>query len=300
MKNIDHNTITETDEYLIYLNKQFLYFLEYINKDIEKVYHYTSEDILNLILQNSTLRFSNINYLNDECEFTYLFMVLDDLIPQYRNIYSKDFCDYIKETCSYYCDENHYYICEEIRKDLDRQYYVSSFSQNNDSLALWTLYTKNKDFMGCNFAINTNEIYKYLNCSYMSGRVIYSRKEQVNILNELIASWFIKFEQSNYIEYFLGDIRDKLYKYALFFKHPAFEQEQEYRFICQADNYKIITNDDGKQYIDIPFKSNSAIKKITITPTQNKTVYIEKYKSILKKYKCENINITTSSIPFCI
>ena len=87
------NLYSETDKYLFFLEKQYSCFLDYINKNISNIYHYTSNKTIEKILKTSTLRFTNINELNDEYEFSYLFSVLFDRLPFYRMQYSKDYCD---------------------------------------------------------------------------------------------------------------------------------------------------------------------------------------------------------------
>ncbi len=296
------NIYSETDEYLFLFHKQHCNFFEYINKDIETIYHYTSNETIEKILQTSSLRFTNINNLNDECEFTYLFTVLYDRISSYRYKYSKEFCDNLLDVCLNYCNDKYYFIGENIQKDIERQYYISSFSHSNDNLALWTLYTKDKNFIGCNFGIKIDKLQQesILNGPIFSGSVIYSEKEQIKILDELVASWYHYYETISFDEYFKGDIHDALYKYALFFKHPAFEQEHEYRLIYYPADQQGIQNENDKRYIDIRFNLKNAISNVKLSPTQREKNNIEAMEKIFSNYNVLDKVIEISDIPFRI
>lgn len=61
MNYIDTNLFSETDDYLIFFDKQLTYFLNYINKNTKLVYHYTSNNVIKEILKSSSFRFSNIS-----------------------------------------------------------------------------------------------------------------------------------------------------------------------------------------------------------------------------------------------
>ena len=49
------NLYSETDKYLFFLEKQYSCFLDYINKNISNIYHYTSNKTIEKILKTSTL-----------------------------------------------------------------------------------------------------------------------------------------------------------------------------------------------------------------------------------------------------
>lgn len=295
------NSSYEDNEYLLFFRKLYQHFLHYINREIDEVYHYTSIDTMNLILTNSTMRFSNINYLNDECEFTYFYLILADLLPQYRIKYSQYFCDELNDICSEYCNDNYYYVGDDIKKDLDRQYYIASFSLTDDNLALWTLYTKDKNFIGCNFGINPNKICLYNDDEILfKGAVIYDREEQENILNEVIACLSFKYENSSDKKCFRNCLKKVLSQYALFFKHHAFKQENEYRFIYYPSNEFDVQNIDTKPFIDISFNTEIDIQNVRLSPTLRENCHIKYIKEMFKKHNANTENFTFSDIPFCL
>lgn len=292
---------TEVIRILSFLSKQYDYFTKYINDNIEDVYHYTSLETIKCILNNGTLRFTNINFLNDECEFTYLFIVLSDMIFNYRFKYDKLFCDFLESICSEYCNNEAYFIGAEIKSDTNRQYYISSFSLCDDSLSLWTLYTKDRNFIGCNIGINPNKVSIYdLTGKLLRGKVIYNRKEQENILNELIASWYLFYEKTSLKQEFCSYMQNMLYKYALFFKHSAFEQEQEYRFVYYNEDKLNIQNEEEKPFIDIPFNAQNDIQSVKLSPTLRENMYINDIRNEFQKSYATTQNFSFSDIPFCL
>lgn len=291
---------SETDDYLSFFFKQHCHFFDYINNNIEEVYHYTSNETIEKILETSSLRFTNINELNDECEFTHLFTILYDRIPYYKLKYNEEFCNNLLEVCSKYCNEVYYYIGENLKNDIERNYYVMSFSLEDDNLSLWTLYTKEKNFIGCNFGINVEgfKCIQYINGPIWGGAVIYSEDEQIKILDELIASWYHYYEKASYLEYFNGDIHDALYKYALFFKHPAFEHEKEYRYIYYPADSNGIQEYNNKSFIDIQFNLKESISKVKLSPTLREEVYLKQIEKLFKKYNSKTEIFEISDIPF--
>lgn len=298
----DFDLYSETDNYLFFFHKQYCYFLDYINKDVKTIYHYTSIETMENILKTSSLRFTNINDLNDECEFTFLFTILHDRISFYRLKYDKEFCDNLLDVCLKYCDENCYYVGERVKKDIERDYYISSFSHADDNLPLWTLYTKEKNFIGCNFGVDRQSFktIEYTNGPVWMGNVIYSEKEQIRILDELIASWYNYYEKVKFDNYFKGDIHDALYQYALFFKHPAFEHEKEFRFIYHPANNNEFNIFNEKRYIDIKFNLIDEIKSVKLSPTLKENIHIENIKKLFKRYNTKTQTFEISDIPFCV
>lgn len=48
----EENLYSETDKYLFFLEKQYSCFLDYINKNISNIYHYTSNKTIEKILKH--------------------------------------------------------------------------------------------------------------------------------------------------------------------------------------------------------------------------------------------------------
>ncbi len=283
----------------IFLDKQYGYFINYINKGTGIVYHYTSLDTMSKILTNSTLRFSNINFQNDECEFTYFYLLLEEHLKEYKWNYDTAFCKYLDNICAEYCASPFYYFGPDIQRNINRQYYISSFSITDDNLALWTLYTKEKGFIGCNFGINPKQVSIYTDNDLLtSGMVIYDREEQENILKEILSMIFYKYQKNFEPENFLEKVAKTLNKYALFFKHPAFEQEKEYRFVYKPTENFNIQNFENKPFIDLPLNVMTDIKCIRLSPTLRDSFYINEIKKLFKKHKIITNKFDISKIPF--
>lgn len=91
---------------------------------VNSLYHYTSTEVLNIILQTSTFRASNIFYLNDSKEYT-------TGLEKLKNIFA-DNDEYSK-------------ILKKMEKDDGKSFpglYTISFSKEPDSLHQWITYAK--------------------------------------------------------------------------------------------------------------------------------------------------------------
>lgn len=297
MQKDDLGLYSETDNYLLFFHKQYCHFLNYINKDIETVFHYTSIETMEKILKTSSLRFTNINHLNDECELTYFFLILEEYLLCNKLKFGEEFCANIINICAEHCDLPFYFMNHHIQQHPNRQFYISSFSLTDDNLSLWTLYTKEKNFMGCNFGITPQKISIYTpDNSLIYGKVLYNQIEQEAILDEIITNIFYKYETAN--DTFWDNVNTILYKYALFFKHPAFEQENEYRLIYYPSETFNIQNKMDKPFIDIPFNIENDINNVKLSPTLRERKNLQDIKNLFKQYKVLTKDFTTSNIPF--
>ncbi|WP_278398518.1 hypothetical protein [Lactobacillus acetotolerans] len=96
------------------------------------VYHYTSEDALNKMLQNKTLWFTNAYYLNDCTELNYFVNLVKELSDQL--IYELP-----NDGISGLCKQTITLLLREIYRCL-KNVFVFSTSLNNDSFTLWNAY----------------------------------------------------------------------------------------------------------------------------------------------------------------
>lgn len=137
--------------------------IEFDDCDIFKVNHYTSADGLYGIFENRTLRFSNIDFLNDKYELWQGLNAIADIV----NINTNEF--------------------EQLKTDeFEEHLFVCCFSLEEDSLPMWNYYTKESTCKGYNICFSLNELLvsfiernEFLkNCDISYGRVEYINRNK--------------------------------------------------------------------------------------------------------------------------
>lgn len=310
-------------------------FKEFIQKDIfslgssyktvnsvDFLFHYTNINALNSILEKNTLWITKADYLNDITEYQYTERLIQEILKQQE----------VEEYIKVLVDK----IIDATRKKLEKSY-ILSLSNNNDSLALWSNYTR---FEGYNFGINLHDFEKliyegtakiitnnekamkciefiedtmYLNCEVKLDKVIYDVTEQTKLILEVIESansFYIKhsnnIESNGTIVPYIHHIVSTLFSMFIFFKNPCFESEEEYRmvFIMDNDEYKEdgiihhrISNGAFVPFIKLKFDENIPISSIKIGPRNNADISIKGMKSLMKSRGYNNIDVKKSNIP---
>lgn len=252
------------------------------NRDL-KIYHYTSPSGFRGIIENHTLRFTDRNFLNDYSEGIH---VMDLCI---NNI------DYLLSEHEQFRKEL-FKSCQERKKEPQTDdFYVHqcSFSTVEDSLCLWNYYTKGDNIQGYNLCFKSEELCAKLRLTsdmedgslptIWRGEVIYDTDQQLEIVKEIINSFFILSEEDNNHKHYKFTIKylvDKLMIAGMFFKKDFFEIEKEYRFVLDLHmdpNSGKFTAINEKQkyyekngilipYVDIIFDPDALIQ-IGISPT---------------------------------
>lgn len=246
--------------------------LSEINIDL---YHYTSASAMKSILDNRSLRFTKIDFMNDVEEIEYALHILDNLIDINKNL---------KE-------ETKTKIKDQLmikRKDyFFGNTYVMSFSSNGDLLPVWTHYGredgysikfakelfKSMDYTDTTF-IGSGNGSNYHTYSIRVNEVIYDDIIQKKIISDLLneIDYFDRNNGEQYINILLNLIVDIL----VFFKNPGHKSEKEYRLVVTFENnsYKehILKHRVFKgafiPYVEYPINLNY-IRKIKIGPNNN-------------------------------
>ena len=276
-----------------------------------RIYHYTSPEGIKGILTQNEIWFSNTKFLNDSTENNYIY----SLFPKYPDIYKevlleKYFFDLIRKVADSYLQKDWCYLDDNVW--WADNIYVASFSKSKDNLGLWNYYTKNSNSVGYNlgfdyipFNISSNEL------KYIHGEVIYDKKKQVKLLKEIILQYNKIFKdykndietnqltKNNFIKSFI----DIIELYNIFFKNPAFRDEQEYRCaIYNVINYAGIMPEtriiDGVfiPYLKIRYDLN-ALYSIGISPSNNKELLQKGIEFFLKTKSIYRPEIWCSKIP---
>lgn len=115
--------------------------------------------------------------------------------------------------------------------------YISSFSLDPDSLAMWSYYSKGNKCEGYNIGFCPSEIIDSLESMFFNKEikaeifpVVYTEKEQKNYIRSLVLKL-----QEHYAEEYKDQIRciisEQLCKWKLIFKSEYFQHEKEVRII---------------------------------------------------------------------
>ena len=281
----------------------------HIQTNKNELYHYTSSSGLKNILNSKKIWFSNVEYLNDEEEIYYTYKLAIDVANDLKATLNKNF---YSDTISIL----EKYLKQKESQEQPRDYYVASFSEEKDSLSLWNYYTKSPNSVGYNICFTIKDIINsqienlkstFDTSKIFLGKIIYDPEQQKNIIKEsLIAFNNLYIKEKDYKNciminmHYWFSIRDC----SLFFKHPAFEQEKEFRVIlpisnCVKDNSSIKIRESGLffiPYIEIGFESQNVIS-VTCSPTAKNQLIQAGVKKMLSAYKYNSIPVEISNIP---
>lgn len=289
------------------------------------IFHYTSLEGLNGILTTGALFATDIYRLNDLSESTYTLSLIKD------NISSFSFSDIIESaiieeidrrlpllkeaTATNYFDFTHSTNESKngsINDILSNRLFLTSFSMSPDSLPMW-LYYANKDNSnsGINISfdalkllskpekVTTENKLEKLDIHY--GKVIYSKKKQIKLLNTITKDFLkYKIESSDadfgsYIDLFIS----KCYFVGAFFKDKCFKSEDEFRIAAFTR-----TSEDAKSVLSLPKEES--------TPKPHINIYFDKKAingiklgpgnpirpDIISQYPNIKDNFSVSGIPF--
>ena len=265
----------------------------------EVVFHYTSSEGLLGILKTASLWLSDVKHLNDETENIYTFKLLKSLLQdEYID-------DALKNELLQCCGDK----CVLSLNCLPlKRHYTACFSLKNDLLPLWSYYTKTKDSTGYNIGFKKQKLLKclrsYGNGGFVSGKVIYDENIQKEILKSALYD-FNEFYQNHKdedtVRYFMSFVSLA----ALFFKHPSFESEQEYRIVNTKKTNKLMKNEILASRICngmfIPYLSckfdKEIISEVGISPTQKQEIAVIGIQKLLEQLNYKDVNIFKSKIP---
>lgn len=247
------------------------------------IYHYTDLNAAKSIAENAQVWLTDYRYLNDKEEFSRGYEVLLDALDFYKDLegkYPDEFMDEIAKAIAF--------IRTDTFQSVERnKIFVSSFSLIPDLLGQWRNYgmyclAMDEDFF------RDDEI-EVLNCHYLQDYA--DALEYATLLIEesifpiLIDAWekrpfFLCAELSSLIDI-----------YALSFKHEAFSEENEIRFVlsCSPDDERISFRVRGNlliPYIQFAFDP-LLLKSITVGPIDNQELAVDSLTMFTTKFSRE-------------
>ncbi|WP_027625595.1 DUF2971 domain-containing protein [Clostridium lundense] len=308
----------------------------------DKLYHYTSIYALKNILETNSLWVTNSKFLNDSTEIKYGYNLICKIAEELKKEkkLSDDFYMLIIDNLNYLIDSklNGIYVFS-LAKEKDSLLLWSNYSNFEG----YNLGINVKDFLqqvekygeisGAKKSFNVSmdtEIYmrtvtlkedliqtdKYFNDKnefFMSyNEVIYDKEKQIEYIKYILTNvntYYMKHYDEKYLkklQRFTGSLLMELYNVLLFFKEPAFKQEEEYRIIFiknnsskEFKNHRIL-NGSFIPYIELRFKeSNFPLDSLSIGPRNNSDIALIGLKSFLHKnnFNINKINLYNSKIP---
>lgn len=289
-----------------------------------RIYHYTSPQGLHSILQSSSLRFTDCQFLNDKSEYIY---IKEPLINAYEEIKASLQYDFVSPVIASLKDSFETLVLKATQSGASvilnlatKKYYVFCCSTIQDSLGMWNYYVKDGNYQGYNIGFTVKQL---LDCflsidepDVFYGRVIYDAREQINFLKDLILDTnqelTERVEQYGKPEQFKDEAKNHLLSHLercrLFFKNECFVNEEEYRFIIRLpddyttkENGRISTGFDTRNGIITPYCqikiNNNTIDSITLSPMLDRELAEQGLKRCLSSAGYSKIPISLSKVP---
>ena len=212
-------------------------------KPPETLYHYTTQGGLLEILKSRVLWTSSIRYLNDHREFTYGAGLLEDYIRAERGKATDDrlrHLDVMLTRLERYLRTpmSRSHVHEQLHLLMQHQFYVASWSTEEDDLAQWRAYSGS----GTGYAIGMRgetiaQLAKIQRFSF--ARCVYKRAEHDEWIKEIVEQSLQEMldDEKQGVKYdhaVPGDnLLYRLLRFAPLIKHPKFHGEGEWRLIME-------------------------------------------------------------------
>lgn len=269
-----------------------------------KISHYTRAVAVNAIFVNGTIRFTRWDFLNDMSEFTYVYGLVKEMLE--NGAYDEDFCRYMREI-----SDIHHTLRKSTEQPKTEDYYVASFSFNEDCLPLWSNYAKMNEADGYSIQFSCHDLRKSLqeknDVPIFQGCVIYDADAQREIVGKILSSLYVLYGllegDPDREERLSACFSEYISVVAGFFKHPSFANEEEFRFVykcCKNETrYPIksrVLNGIIIPCIDLNFDT-AICEKITVSPAVN-PVTAKNGLRVLREISSARFEIAESCIPY--
>lgn len=272
----------------------------------EIVYHYTNAEGLNGILQSQEIRLTRWDSLNDISEHAYIHDVIRECIQEIE--IDETFKTNVRALNQMILSFKNPLSCIQTDKNM----YVASFSKNDDSLPLWTYYTKSVQSSGYCIGFNSNA-FSFKGKSLSMHGVIYNRRDQKQLINEFLHQLLAIYnsnpglfnergEIAMSIKWFFADFVSCV---GCLFKHPSFEHEEEIRVIARINAKQAIdekwikircSNGILIPYIAMTFEQ-SGVTSVKSSPTLDAAAAYNGIRTAQTLYKYPRFSIEHSTLP---
>lgn len=278
------------------------------------IYHYTSLQAVFGIIDKQEFWATKSDFLNDYDELVYTVRLFREIF-----IDSNVFIDIELKKRILEAFDRH---IEEDRCSKEHGYYILSFSSVEDNLTLWAEFS---DSMGYNIGFDIEQLIKSISIKHKllwHGSVVYSKEEQIELLKKVIeesaALRLDKFGISD-ISQLNNNLSDEQVDligidlfvacsaYSMFFKHPLFEAEKEYRIVVSGI-HKAINGSKIDEllyrdrqgavipYIKVPHNPIASIRSIMLGPKNTSDISVNGIKLYCTRKELNNVQINKSFI----
>ena len=264
------------------------------------LWHYTGLDTLEAIVRSKKIRATHYTYLNDESEITIGCNIVLERLK--RKKVDPKAIETVQSTLSSFQ-----------KKTSKLMFYITSFSENGDSLYQWVAYTDHEKG-GCaiGIAFDTN-LFKEQSLSPTFGKCIYSKAAFIRKIDPMIEDLRDGKCAALTANNFLGLIP--------LLKHPCFKPELEWRYVWHAlecdDSRSLLRSDtqittisdavmprprtDKKDrfFIERDFNDLNSIKKIILSPHGPDFVSKkEKIDKLMRELGLGKVEVIQSKLPY--
>lgn len=202
----------------------------------EIVYHYCSLESFLAIINNSTIRLTNISKSNDKDEIRYCFDAFEDTLRKSCMEFSKKYIDNI-ELKNFFSEIDYDGLVTRAVANESLIYYAACFSSEPDLLSQWRGYADDGKGVAIGFYSRNFILAKDLkNIKY--NKIEYDMKAVKEELHNYIIEKLKKahcksnnnWDIAPYIDA-INDIVSGMVYNAVFYKNPAFREENEWRLV---------------------------------------------------------------------
>lgn len=210
----------------------------YKSNPADTLYHYCSTPTLLSIIENNTLRFSDVNMMNDAREWQYAYELFElaagsllEFAAETPALEGLD-VDFLNNIDAYVSG-----------KQLRSHPIITCFSKEPDVLSQWRAYADN----GSGWAIGFDaQALKSMPVTLLD--VLYEPEEQlVEVRNFMAAMYLIWREVGGEFKPAVGKDAALLSSLLLAYKHPSFREEQEVRALHEL---RVDLQEDGAMLVD--------------------------------------------------
>lgn len=274
---------------------------------IQRLYHYTSLDGFQSIMQKRDFWISNIRYMNDSYEFENGKAICEEVIESKLTMYDNDEIKRYLYGLRNVCDQSTSLGWYKIKsKDI----FALSFCNNGDILTQWQFYGNEGISIGFENSTKVVDSITFMNEDQYEEEIKEINPDKFEKILNVGIDFINRF--SNSVEVCIKEISDTLFYYFALMKDAHFEHERELRFLyyLNKDNKRIhFRKRDGillpyikMKILDVncrPHK-NFPVTDIVVAPSSQKEYVADSVKYFLEKSGYEYLvdKVRISEIPY--
>jgi hypothetical protein len=252
----------------------------YADSPDEYLYHYTTIQGLQGIVESQCLWASDVRYMNDSAELKYIVSMFRERITQLdkHTDFLYQFVDWIEN-----------------RMTNGHMVFAASFRANGNLLSQWRGYSRVGK--GISIGFKSVELLALAKQGHFQlGRCIYQKERQISIIDQVIDA-LITMNLENLgnteVENIFGEIEADMLRIAALFKHPSFVEEDEWRIVSPVITDYLASPVKFREstsalipYFEFSIIMNEQIpiKHVFLGPSPNSTLSLNSLRLYLQKH----------------